>query len=119
MADNIAKGAPLGVEHFHAPFGLGGQIDHIGDGGFGRCGEAVFDVFVALAEHLQIGGENQRRAFGRLRTLDEVFHKFAVAHHIKLKPKRCTGVFGHIFNRANRHGGKRKRHTEFFGGARG
>ena len=73
----------------------------------------------ALAEHLQIGGENQRRAFGRLRTLDEVFDKFAVAHHIKLKPKRCTGVFGHIFNRANRHGGKRKRHTEFFGGARG
>ena len=37
---------------------------------------------MALAEHLQVGGEDEGGAFGILRALDQVFHKLAVAHHV-------------------------------------
>ncbi len=114
MADDIAESAALGVEHFHAPFGLGSQINPVFQSRFRRRGEAVFDVFMTLAEHLQIGSQNQRRAIGRLRAANQVFHKFLIAHHIKLKPERRAGIFRHVFNRANRHGRQRKRHAEFF-----
>ena len=69
---------------------------------------------MALTQDLQISGQYQSRTFGILRTLNQVFHKLAVAHHIKLKPKRRAGVFSHILNRTNGHGRQRKRNTKFF-----
>ena len=114
MTDDIAEGAAFRIQHFHAPFRFGRQIDQIGNGRFRRCRQAVFNVFVALTQNLQIGSQYQSRTFGILRTLNQVLHKLAVAHHIKLKPKRRTGIFSYIFNRTNGHGRQRKRNTEFF-----
>ena len=113
MADNIAKGTALGVQHMPAPLRAQREIHHIEQCRFRRRGKAVFNIAVALAEYLQIGRQNQRRAIRRFRPLDEVFHKFAVTHHIQLEPERLAGIFRYILNRTNGHGGKRKRHAEF------
>ena len=118
VADDVAEGAALGVQHAPAPLRLGGEVDHVCQGRLRRRGKAVFNVAVALAEHLQIGSEHQRRTICRFRPLDEVFHEFAVAHHIKLEPERLACVRRHVFNRADGHGGKREGNTELLGGFR-
>ena len=103
MADDIAESSPLGMQHIPAPFPFHRQIDAVQQRRFGRCGQTVFNVLMALPQNLQVGSQNQRRAFCRLCPLNQIFHKFAVAHYIKLKPKRRGSVFSHIFNRTNRH----------------
>ena len=119
VAFDVAEAAPLGVEHAQAPFGLGGEVEQVHQGGLGRGGEAVFDVFMALAEHLQIGGEHEGGALGGFGAADEVAHEFAVAHHIKLKPEGIGAVGGHVFDGADAHGGEDIGHAEFGGGAGG
>ena len=66
MANNVAEGPALRLQHLQAP---GRPCCHLPDvlrREFRRRGQAVAQVLVALAEDLQVGGQNQRRAFCRL-----------------------------------------------------
>ncbi len=59
MAHDVSEGAVFGAQHAHAPTRLGHHVEDIGDGQFGRRGQAVPDVLVALAEKLEIEGEHE------------------------------------------------------------
>ena len=71
---------------------------------------------MALSQNLQVQCEHQCRAVGGLGAVNQALNKIAVAHHIQLKPKRVVvGGAGHVFNRANAHGGQGKRHPKGLG----
>ena len=72
MADDVAKAAPGGAQHAHAPAPLGRQIAHGRNGQFGWGRQTVFQVFVPLAQNLQIQCNNQGRAFRILGPLDQL-----------------------------------------------
>ena len=98
MTDDIAKAVPLGARHARSPAPFRGNVDDIGNCGFGRGRKAVFQIFVTLAHDLQIQRQNQGRTPGFARTVQCAGDKIPVFHHIKLEPKRGRGVGGHIFN---------------------
>jgi hypothetical protein len=60
---------------------------------------------MALAVHRQIDGQEQRRAFGGRRALDQRLHEAAVAHDVKLEPERLGDRPRDILDRTDRHGG--------------
>ena len=117
VADDVAEGAPLRVQHVPAPVGLGGQVDEVGQRGLGGRGQAVLDVLVPLAEDLQVKRDDQRRALGGLGAVDEPLDEALVLHDVELEPERAAGVLGHVLDRADAHGGERERHPELLGGA--
>ena len=72
--------------------------------GGARGTQSVFDVFMALANHLQISVSTRalhRASFG---ALNHTRHGLAVTHHVQLKPKRRGGVLGNVFDGADAHG---------------
>jgi hypothetical protein len=85
--------------------------------GFGGA-QAVFEVFVALANDLQVQREHQCAAARGFGALNHAHHGVAVAHHVELEPKRRGGVLRHVFDGANAHGGQCERDAEFLGRAR-
>ena len=113
VADQVAKGVAARAGHAQTPARLGHQVDDVGNGGARWRGQAVFQVFVALANHLQIQGQHQRAATGFAGALDHVDHGLAVAHHVELEPKRRRGVGGHVLNRANAHGREDEGNAKF------
>ena len=119
MADDVAELAPLGAQHAQAPARLGRHVDEVGNGQLRGSAHAVFQVLVALADDLQVQREHQRRAFGGLGAFDQAFDEIAVADHVNLKPERVVaGAGGHVFDRADAHGGERERHAKGLGRAR-
>ncbi len=75
MAGNVAEGAPLRTQHSKAPGGAGRHLPDMLGRKFRRSGKAVADILVALAENLEIKGENQGRATGSLGAANQVFTK--------------------------------------------
>ena len=71
MAGDIAEGLALAAQHAQRPSRLGGDVDKVLDANLRRNGHAVLDVAMALADDLQIDGEDERAAFGRSRALDQ------------------------------------------------
>ena len=116
MADDVAEGAVFGARHAHQPARLRRQVDQVGDGRFGRCGQTVLDVLVALAENLQVERQHQRFAIRIVSPLDERLDEAPVAHDVKLKPEGRGGVLRHFLDGTDRHGGQRERNAECFGG---
>ena len=119
MADDITELPALGTQHFPAPGRLGGEVENVGQCGFWGGGEAVLQVLVALADHLQIKREHQGFALGGLGAVDQAGNEVAVAHHVELEPERCLGVLGNVLDRADAHGREREGDAEFLGGAGG
>ncbi len=99
--------------------GLGHHVEDVGDGQFGRGGQAVPDVLVALAEHLEIKGEHKGRTLGGPGAGHEVRGEATVTHHIELEPEGLVVVLGHFLNGADAHGGQRIGHAKFLRGAAG
>jgi hypothetical protein len=81
----------------------------------GRRGQAVLQVLVALADHLQVQRQHQRAALGHLAALDHAGHGLAVAHHVELEPERRRGVLRDVLDRADAHGRQRERDAELLG----
>ena len=92
----------------HRPARLGRDIDYVGELDLRRHRHAVLDVAVALAKHLQIDGQHQRRAVRSLGACNQVGDEAAVADHIDLEPERPLGRFSDLLHRADRH----RRHAE-------
>ncbi len=72
-----------------------------------------------LPHDLQVQRDNNGRTFGGTCAVKETLHKVIVFERVDLKPERVGGVFGHILDRANRHGGQRERDAELSGRAGG
>ena len=69
-----------------------------------------------LPEDLQIQRDLQRRTVGRFGTVNQPLHKSAVTQHIHLEHKRVpVGSGGHVFQRANAHGGQSERNAKGLG----
>ncbi len=119
MPHQVAEGAPAGAGHAQAPLGLGHEVEDVGQRGLRRRGQAVLDVLVALADHLQVQREYQCAALGVLGALDHAGHGIAVTHHVQLEPERRAGVFGNVLDGADAHRGQRERNAELLGRARG
>ena len=115
MAKNVAKVAALGTQHAQAPGRFGGHVDQVGEGQARWRGQRVLQVFVALADDLQVEGQHQRIALGGFGPVNQALYKTAVPHHVKLEPERRFGVGGNVFNGADAHGRQRERHAKFFG----
>jgi hypothetical protein len=58
---------------------------------------------MALPDHLQVDGQDQRAALGRDRAFDQRFDKAAILHHIELEPERLIDGGGDVLDRADRH----------------
>src|SRR5581483_4134702 len=84
----IPEAAPLRGEDARDPARLRHDVENVREREPRRHREAVLDVVMALADHLQIDREYERRAFRGGRALDQALDEFAVAHDIKLKPER-------------------------------
>jgi len=72
-----------------------------------RYEKAVTNIAVALAENLQVDGQNQGAALGRAGTGDEVGDEAAIFHEVKLEPKGLLDSRRHILDRTDRHGAER------------
>ena len=119
MAVDVAELAARRGQHAGYPTRLGGQVDEVGDGRFGRGGEAVLDVLVPLSQDLQIQRDDQRAAAGGLGAVDQAFDEVAVAHHVELKPEALARVLGHVLDGADAHGRQGEGHAEGIGRAGG
>ena len=115
VSDQVAKTVAACAQHAQAPARLGQEVDDVGDGGPRRGGQAIFQILVALADHLQVKGEHQRAAPSHPGALDHGGHCIAVAHHVELKPERCRGVGRDVLYRADAHGGQGEGNAELFG----
>ena len=114
VADDVAKAAPLGPQHAQPPARFGHHVEKVGKGRPGRDGQSILQVLVALADDLQVQREHQRRAVGGFGAVNQAGDVVAVTHHIELKPERVPAGFpGHVFNRADAHGGQGERDAEF------
>ena len=112
MAHKVSKRVAPGACHAQTPARLSHQVDDVGDGGPRWRGKAVFEIFVALADDLQIESKHQCAAPCRFAALNHLHHGTAVAHHVELKPEGGGGVLGNVFNRADAHGGQRERNAK-------
>ena len=74
---------------------------------------------MALAHDLQIDSDDQRGAFRILGAGEKPLHELVVLQRVDLEPEGRVGVAGHIFDRADRHGGQGERYAEFLGGTCG
>ena len=119
MADHVAETAPLGAQHAKAPAPLGGEVDHVGQRRFRRGGEAVLDVLVPLAQHLQVQRDDERRTPRVARPVDQALHVIVVGQRIDLKPKGFFGVLGDVLDGTDRQGREGEGHAECLGGAGG
>ena len=107
VAHDVAKIASRRTQHAQAPTGFRHHIDDVGEREFGWSRQAIFDVFVTLAEDLQIERDLQCRAVGRFRTVNQALNEIPIPHHIDLKPKWMTVCrLGNVFDRANTHRGQ-------------
>ncbi len=119
MTHQVAEGAAPGAQHAQAPAGLGGEVDHVAQRRPRRRGQAVLQVLVALADHLQVEREHQRAALRDAGALDHAGHRLAVAHHVELEPEGRAGVRRDVLDRADAHGRERERDAELLSRARG
>ena len=119
VSHDVAEGAAGGGEHAQGPLRFQHHVKDIGQGQPGRGGQAVLQVLVALAEDLQIKRQHKGRAVCLARPFDQGIDEILVAHDVKLEPEGGGRVFGHIFDRADRHGGEREGHAKGGGGAGG
>ena len=118
-APRYCRSAALGAQHAQAPARLGRHVEDVGDGQLGRCGKAVFEVLMALADDLQVQREHQRRAFRGLGPVDQALHELAVADHIDLEPERvAVGAGSHVLDGADAHRGQGEGHAKLLGCAR-
>ncbi len=81
-----------------------------------RHRQAVLDVLMALAQHLQIHRQHQRAAFRRHGALDQFLDEAAILHDVELKPEWLVDIFRHVLDRIDRHRAQRIRDA---GGLRG
>ena len=70
MPHQVAEGVAPRARHAQAPARLAHQVDDVGQRGPRRRGQAVLQVLVALADHLQVQRQHQRAAMGRLAAFD-------------------------------------------------
>ena len=78
MAHNVAEAAAFCAQHAESPTRLGGHVDHVGNGQLWRCRQAVFQVFMALAEDLQIKRDDECRAIGCFGPVNQPLNKVTV-----------------------------------------
>ena len=119
MTHDVAKFAARRAQHAQSPAWLGSNVDDVRNSEFGRCRQTIFQIFVALSQNLQIKRQDQGFAIGGFGSVDQALDKATVFHHVQLKPKAFSSVFGNVFDRTNAHRGERKRDSHFFGGACG
>ena len=72
---------------------------------------------MALAEHGQVHGDDERRAARGAGALDEATDEVAVSDNIELKPEGLLGGSGDLLNRADGHGGEGEGDSEIARGA--
>ena len=105
MADDVAKLASFCAQHAKRPARLGGDVDHVGNGQFGRGAQAIANILVALSEDLQVECEHQSRALRCPGAFDQPFDEAAVFHDVQLKPERmAAGFHGDVLDGADAHG---------------
>jgi hypothetical protein len=63
-------------------------------------------------DHRQIDGQDQHGRADSLRARHQVLRVSAVAHHIKLKPRRRISRLRHLFDAADRDGRLDERHAD-------
>ena len=117
VADQVAEGVASGAGHAQAPARLGQQVDDVAQRWPRWRGQAVFQIFVALADHLQVEREHQRAALRNLAAVDHAGHGLAVAHHVELEPERRARVLRNVLDRADAHRAQRERDAELLGRA--
>ena len=115
----IPERPALASEHREHPAGPDSHVDGASGGEPRRNGEAVPDVAVALAQHLQVDGEHEGAAPGRRGALDQSLHETAITHDIELEPERLFRRFRHLLDRADRHGAEGKRYAGLLCGLAG
>ena len=74
---------------------------------------------MALAEHGQVHGDDERRAARGAGALDEIADEVAVPDDVELKPEGLLGGSGDLLNRADGHGGEGEWNAEIARGAGG
>ena len=84
MADNVAKEAPLGAKHAKTPLYLGHHVGDRFERQLGRGGQAVFEVLVALAQHLKIHRDDRGRTFGGFGAVKQALHEVIVFECVDL-----------------------------------
>ena len=103
-AGDIAEVAALGFQRAHQPAGLADEVDHVLEiVDLRRHRQAVLDVGMALADHLQIDGQHQRTALRLDGALDQLLDEAAILHDIELKPERLLDILGEVLDRIDRH----------------
>ena len=83
-----------------------------------RHEKAVTNIAVALAENLQVDGQNQGAALGGAGTGDEIGDEAAIFHEVKLEPEGLLDSRRHILDRTDRHGAERVWDAGPFSGTR-
>ena len=116
MAHDIPEEPSLGLQHAKTPLNLGHHVGNRRGGEFGRGGQSVLEVLVTLAQQLQINGDDGRRAFGVLGAVKEPLHEVVILKGVDLHPERLGRVFGHVFDRTDRHGGQAVGHSKRLSG---
>jgi len=112
VADHVAERAPRRAGHAQRPARVPGHVEQLAQVHARGIGQAVLQVLVALAHQRQVEGQHQRRAAGGLGALDQAPGEGTVAHHVELEPEAGAGVFGHVLDGADAHGGQREGHAE-------
>ena len=72
---------------------------------FGGADKPLRTSLWRCPRNLEIGGEHESRAAGRLGAIDQIADEILVAHDVKLEPERPLRHRGDVLDRANAHCG--------------